>query len=236
MTICSLYCSNAYRSELAAWSHCCPESKHPGGQRPGSESLPTKPAGPQASFSSQQNCPFLLELQLNCAVLSSRDQRCVLRTTLDHFCLVATTGDSGWGETCRAHRVAGNQSTKDTGLPHYLFLLQSVTKVSTVQCFLPSGCFSLFCDAGATDRKRKVKEERKKERKRKKSKRHNLLAPEITAQSGSQGILFSFQTGPRQEQKVRMDVRASQQHEHGPLQCPITTGSIAQDRAPRTCR
>lgn len=112
MTICSLHCSNAYRSELAAWSHYWPESKHPGGQRPGPESLPAKPAGPQARFSFQQNCPFLLEVQLNWAVLSSRDQRSVLRTRLDHFCHVASSGHSGWGETCRAHRVAGNQVQK----------------------------------------------------------------------------------------------------------------------------
>lgn len=112
MTICSLCCSNAYRSELAAWSHYCPEIKHPGGQRPGPESLPVKTAGPQARFSSQQNCPFLLEVKLNCAVLSSRDQRCVLRTTLDHFCHVATSEDSEWGETCITHKVAGNQDQK----------------------------------------------------------------------------------------------------------------------------
>lgn len=76
-------------------------------------------------------------------------------------------GTQGGGRSAELTEWLGTRSRKDTGLPHYLFLLQSVTKVSTMQCFLPSGYFLLFCDAGATDRKKKVKKKGKKKGKKK---------------------------------------------------------------------
>lgn len=93
-----------------------------------------------------------------------------------------------------------------------------------MQCFLPSGYFSLGYDAGATERE---KQEKNKKKKKEKSKRHDLLGPANIAKFGSHfsptkgTFSLSKQGGDRSRKREWM------QGHHGPLQCPVTAGSHA---------